>query len=127
MRKTRSTRKVRGGKASYILRTQSTDSKILHEKNITPEEYKPMINNRVNIHNYVVGDNNLRENLDVSKVPTIELLDGDTTIVATYPPTFIEIIYSDKIHQTTNVFKTSSGGGSRRRKRRKSKKRKNIV
>lgn len=113
MRKTRSTRKVRGGKASYILRTQSTDSKISHEMNINPEEYIPMINNKINIHNYVVGHDNLRNDLDVSKLPTIELLDGETTIVATYEPTFIEIIYRDK--------KTA---GSKRRKRRKSKKRK---
>jgi hypothetical protein len=84
-----------------------------------------MINNGINVHNYVVGDGYLRGDLDVSKLPTIALEKGDDTIiVATYEPTFIKITYLDKIQETNNIIKNQSHGGSNRRKRRKSKKRK---
>jgi len=123
MRKTRSTRKLRGGKADYYcLRTKSTDSTITHTKEINHEQYIQMMNNKINVHNYVVRDEYLKGDLDVSKLPTIASeKDDDTIIVATYPPIIINI------HKSTSDYTYNDNkynGGSRRRKRRKSIKRK---
>lgn len=102
MRKTRSTRKVRGG-ASRVIHAQSYEGEatpyVINVMHLSEDQYKEMVQgvnkiNEDNIHKFVMDNGALNINLNMDDRKAIFLRDDDVIIATygmsnTYTPSFI--------------------------------------